>query len=274
MTVEFVPKVVELPITGIRVIERLRPTSEDAVLVLLKSIQDYGFTSRILVRRTPKNGDVLLDGAHRIEAARRAGMTSIPVQVVTCRDDEAVLLEADANLVGADLSILDEAVFLAARRRAHQTAHPEVKQGLAGAKARWEAVNTSSLASVLAEKRSISVRQVYKIMAAGEKLGPDEVRKLRAAPKPVTLSDLQVIAKIGPAPERYAVVTALAEGQAPSAAKALAQFKDAKPARDPNSAAQEKIAAVWSRAPMAAKRAFAADHADELRRLLAELEAE
>lgn len=69
------------------------------------------------------------------------------------------------------------------------------------------------------------------------------------------------------------MIDALSEGRAKSAADAIAQLKGPKPARDPNSAAQEKIAAIWSRLPQAAKRAFAADHADELRRLLSELEA-
>lgn len=272
MTVEFLPSVSQLPIAQIVVEQRLRPVSEDAVESLMAAIGKVDFITRILVRRA-KKGDVLLDGAHRLEAMRRLGKETIPVVLVTCRDDEAALLETDANLTGADLTPLDLAVFLSARRRVYQEMHPETARGRAGAAARWMQEHSCSLASTIAAARGITVRQVNKIMAAGDAVA-GHAHQLRRAPKPVTLKDLQAIGRIRVAPDRYAVIDALSEGRAKSAAEAVAQLKGPKPARDPNSAAQEKIAVVWSRAPMAAKRAFAADHADELRRLLSELEAE
>lgn len=264
----------DLDLASIRSEDRLRGIDEDAVAILTEAIQRFGFYTRVLVRQLKDGSYVLLDGAHRLEAMRRLDREKIPAVVLTCGDREAGYLESDANLARAELTPLDTAVFLAARRRLYQAMYPETQQGKAGAFARWEQAKFSSLASILAKSRGRSVRQVQSIMAAGDKLGAYEVAKLRQAPRPVTLADLQVIGKAKDPNKRAEVVAALSEGRAKSAAEAVAQLKGPKPARDPNSAAQEKIAAVWSRLPQAAKRAFAADHEAELRHLLAELEAE
>jgi len=269
MTVEFLPTVSQLPIAQIMVEQRLRPVSEDAVESLMAAIGKVEFITRILVRRT-KKGDVLLDGAHRLEAMRRLGKETIPVILVTCRDDEAALLETDANLTGADLTPLDLAVFLATRRRVYQQMHPETARGRAGAAARWMQEYSGSLASTIAAARGITVRQVNKIMAAGDAVA-GHAHQLRRAPKPVTLKDLQAIARIRVAPDRYAVIDALAEGRAKSATDAIAQLKGPKPPRDPVSAAHEALLAAWSRAPMAAKRSFVDEAEAELRQLLADL---
>jgi len=254
MAVEFLNSIGTLPVQDIRETSRLRPVSDDAVLSLVDAIGAHGFLTRILVRRT-KGGDVLLDGAHRLEAMRRLERSDIPAVVVTCRDDEARLLEADANLVGADLTPLDLAVFLSARRRVWQEMHPETKPGHAGAAGRWMQVNWSSLASTLAETRGVSVRQILKIMAAGDKLGADEVTRLRTAARAVSLNDLQAIAKINEAVLRYDVVDALAEGRAKTAAAAIAAQRSVPPP-DPVDAAYMKLCSAWDRAPKVARRRF------------------
>ena len=127
MPVEFLNTITELPVADVQMGQRLRPLSEDAVGSLIAAIRGVGFTTRILVRRT-RSGDVLVDGGHRFEAVRRLEWENVPALVVRCNDKEAALLEADANLVGADLTPLDLSVFLAARRRVYQEMHPETAQ--------------------------------------------------------------------------------------------------------------------------------------------------
>ncbi|MGS4945170.1 ParB/RepB/Spo0J family partition protein [Meridianimarinicoccus sp. RP-17] len=257
MAVEFLTTIHVLPVADVRETSRLRPVSEDAVSALVDAIGAHGFLTRILVRRTP-GGDVLLDGAHRLEAMRRLERAEIPAVVVMCRDDEARLLEADANLVGADLTPLDLAVFLSARRRVYQEMHPETKQGAAGAAGRWMQETSKSLASTLAEARGISVRHVSRIMAAGDALQPDEIAKLRLAPRPVNLKDLQAISKIPDTVTRYDVVDALAEGRARTAAQAIAARKTPAAQPDPIDAAYTALCKAWDRAPLAARKRFVA----------------
>lgn len=243
---------------------RLRPVSEAGVQAIMMSIEELGQIVTPLVVRQRRNRDgvvhELLDGAHRLEAARRIGMETVPVRVFECGDDQARLLEIDGNLAGAELNPLDTAVFLATRKAVYERLHPETKAGVAGAMHKNCATELSSVASfcaITAEKFGMTERQVRKIVAAGCRLGTDEIAKLRAAPKPVTLKDLQDIARIGPAPQRYAVVDALAEGRAKSASAALKALKQ--PVEAPRSAADEQLATLlkaWDRASGVARARF------------------
>lgn len=269
---DLVKSISDLPVAEINVGSRLRPISEPEVAALVELISEFGQTTPILVRRK-KGAYYLVDGLHRLEATRRAGLATIPVRVYEMTDEDASLLEASQNLVGG-MCPLDDAVFLAAWKRAHLKKHPETAQGVAGALSRHNLqVNSSSFAEIVALKRSVTVRQVQKIIAAGEKLDVRDIQQLRAAPKPVSLNDLQVIAKIGGTVERYDVVAALAGGTAKSAAEARRAWAMARDGRepapkDPVEDGFKALSTLWSRAPMAARRRFVEDHAAALRALL------
>lgn len=249
---------------------RLRPVSEAGVQAILGSVEELGqiVTPLVVRQRRDKNSVVyeLLDGAHRLEAARRLGLEAVPVRVFECTNDQAKLLEIDGNLAGAELNPLDTAVFLATRKAVYERLHPETKRGAAGAAARWDASELGSFASVTAEKFGMTARQVQKIVAAGSRLGADEIAKLRAAPRQVTLKDLQDIAKIKQPPDRYDVVAALAEGRAKTASAALKALQA--PVETPEkSPADEQLSALlkaWDRAGMAALRRFVAERFDAL----------
>jgi ParB family chromosome partitioning protein len=267
MAVDELDTVQHLAIADIIVDRRLRPTSEAAVLSLMQGITEAGrFYTRILVRRT-KAGDCLIDGAHRLEAVKRLGWTTIPAVVVTCSNELADFLETDANLNRADLTALDLAVFLSSGRRVYQKMHPETKQGTAGAAGRWGKLTNSSLASVIAEARGVTPRHVMRIMAAGDALGPDEIAKLRKAPKPVNMDDLQAISKINQAVLRYDVVDALAEGRAKTAAAAIAAQRSVPPP-DPVDAAYMKLCSAWDRAPKVARRRFMESRGADMAKVL------
>lgn len=264
---ELLPTITELSVAEITVGQRLRPFSEAEVLALVDLMAEFGQTTPIIVRRT-KKGFVLVDGLHRLEATKRSGLETIPVRAYRMTDADAQLLETSQNLVGG-LSPLDDAVFLAAWKRAHLAKHPETAQGVAGALARHGLqANSSSFAEIVAAKRAVGVRQVQKIIAAGEKLGVDSAR-LRQAKNPITLKDLIDISKIGDVTERYSVVDALIGGTAKSAAEArrtwAAKEKGEEPAvKDPVEAAFIALSKAWARAPMAAKRRFFHEHSKEI----------
>jgi ParB family chromosome partitioning protein len=107
------------------------------------------------------------------------------------------------------------------------------------------------------------------MIAAGSRLGPDEVALLRRAPRAPSLADLSEIGRIGDAAERYDVVGALAEGRARSAVEARRQRARAAvglpPApKDPVEASFARLVDVWSRAPAAAKKRFLLEYAREV----------
>lgn len=256
-----------VPVAEVIVRDRLRPVTEAGVQSLLASIAETGVMKDAIHVRKKKDGSLhLIAGGHRLEAARRLDWKMIEAKVWTdVTDDWARLMEIDDNLAGAEMNALDTAVFLATRKEVYERLHPEAKAatGSALAAKRWNAAEPSSVASfaaATAEKFGLTDRQIRKIVAAGTKLGPDEVARLRAAPRAVTLKDLTEIAKIGPAPERYDVVARLAEGRAKSAAdarKALRLEREGEvPVQDPADRQFMALQAAWNRAGAKARAKF------------------
>lgn len=270
--IERLTTITELPVADIKIEARLRDVSPDGVETLKETITANGFVGRIVVRRK-KDGDYVMDGAHRLTAMRELGEVMIPCDVIRCSDDEAWMFEIDGNLAGADMSTLDEAYFLARRREAVQRLRPELKRG--GDPARWFKLNFSSLSKVIAEKRGVSERQVYKIMAAGAKLDPKDYRLLKEAPKAVTLSDLEALSKITEAPERYYVIEALSSGSAKkvsAARKAYRAERGEGPApRNATDAEFSRLVDAWKRASKAARRRFLEDHGADVQAHLDEM---
>lgn len=255
---------------------RLRPVSEAGVESLIASITELGVMKDAIHVRKRKDGALqLIAGAHRLETARRLGWENIPAKVWTnVTDDWARMMEIDDNLAGAEMNPLDTAVFLAERKSVYEKLHPETKAGIAGGLARQGlASELSSFAETTAEKFGMTARQVQKIIAAGSKLHPDEVSRLRAAPRPVSLADLQAISKVSSAPERYHVVDALAKGEVRNAAAARASFSAletgaAPVVKDPVEEALKSLRTAWHRAPKRSKNRFVAEFRDELIALL------
>lgn len=274
MTDALVPvaTVTSLPVTDVMVgHDRIRPVAEAGVEALLHVIIAYGFTTPIIVRKV-RTGFVLIDGAHRLEALRRLGVAEVPVRAFTCTDAAARAAEASQNLAGSDLTPLDDALFLAAYQDAYLRLHPETARGMAGAVARHKgATELSSFAQVIADKRSITPRQVNKLVAAGRNLQAQDVVRLRSAPQKMTLKDIQDIGNIADATERGSILEKLASGQAKkvSQARALYAAEQGEPAapKDPVEEGFKALLNAWSRAPAAARRRFV----DEQREALVEM---
>lgn len=246
--------------------DRLRPVGEAGVAALVASITETGVMKDAIHVRKKKDGKLyLIAGGHRLEAARQLGWEEVEAKVWTdVTDDWARLMEIDDNLAGAEMDALDTAVFLARRKEVYERLHPERKRGVAGALARWDATDTLSIASfatATAKKFSMSERKVFRLIAAGAKLGPDETRRLREAPRPITLADLGEIAKIGETGEKYHVIAALAAGKAKSAAEARRGFKAQETGvqptvKDPVDDQFKALMTAWSRASAAARGRF------------------
>lgn len=267
----------EIPLDDIDASNRLRPVSETAVKSLTHSIETQGLLSEIQVRKIKKTGKLrLIAGGHRMAAFRALGHTEIPAKVWDCTDDWADLAEIDDNLAHAELDFLEKAVFLARRKEVYEKAYPETKLavGTELAAKRWNAADTMSVASFVtstADKMGVDERTVRRLVAAGRSLGPREIQELRDAPKKVSLSDLQEIAKCGDPTDRYDICRALGDGSAKSAKEVLARKKTpGTGVKDPVEAARSKLNDTYTRAPKEARRRFVDDHRDELLELLGE----
>lgn len=124
-----------------------RPLDEATVDGIADDIKRNGFHSAILVREA-KDGEceqawVLLDGAHRLEAAKRAKLKNIPIFEAPA-DADASAIEHAANLFRKELSEAERALAMAEYKKSWD-AH---KARLAAEKAEADAAHEKELAAL------------------------------------------------------------------------------------------------------------------------------
>jgi len=279
----------DVALADIHIESRLRPVDPVSVQALCVSIEEIGLQDRIDLRRVRlkekgPGGEafrlVLLAGAHRLDAFHQLGHEAIPADIWDCTDDYARLVEIDDNLARTELTPLDRAVFLCRRKDVYEGMYPQVKakSGAVLAAMRWnaDATDTLSVASFVkatAQQTGQSERTIERIIAAGQSLSDSDIDALRAAPKQVTISDLQILAKCEPK-HRPGIIFGLVAGHAGSAAEALA-ILTARPGDaivDPVDAKVRPLNDMFARAPRLVLHRFVRQNADKLRAILADLE--
>lgn len=260
--------------------DRLRPVSEAGLAALISSIEATGhMTDDIHVRRVRKGKKtefVLIAGGHRVEAAKRLGWTEIRAKIWECTADFARLMEADENLAKSDLSPLELATFLAARKAAYLKVYPETARGgdRKSVDFRKNQTELSSFCSSAAEKRCMTERQVRKYVAIGEALEPNIVKLLYTAETPPTLKMLTELTAVGDI-ERLPTTLQLVERGAKDVSEALRRVrKEPKPIKpQPDDAAYLKMQSAFDRGSKAAQRRHLLQVAQEHPELFAEIAA-
>ena len=268
------PSFADLPVEAIVVpADRLRVLSEAKVAALMGLIDDGVFVGRITVRRAGK-ANTLIDGAHRLEAMRRLGRATIPVDVLECSLREARALEISGNLT-AGMTPLQDAIFLAAWQKHYEAEHPEAAAGMAGALAKHgqrDSVQRANMrvagfAALVAEARKITPQQVRKITAAARALSREEATVLQGATVKLPMADVMGLQKIVDPDERAHVIEALADGKKLAAARRAWATRNgpvegpAEPAPKPDLKA---LLSAWDRASLEARLAFLAARGDDL----------
>lgn len=260
--------VIQIAVDQVQVGPRLRTTSPDQVDNLVLMAEDTGITTPIHVRKVGTEYH-LIDGAHRLEAAKRLGLNTIAALAVECRQDEARAMEASNNLGAARMSPLQTAVFVASWRKSHYELHPEAKpRGFRGNQHTEKLVGDNlSLTRSIALAFGVTDRTAQRFLAAGERLNIEEAAQIELSGRRVPLRDLQVLAKVQFHDDRMAVIGAMIDGK--PAAAALRALKEQRagveaPAKDPVEDAFKALLNAWSRAPQAVRRRFVHQVGDEL----------
>ncbi|MEP1330134.1 ParB/RepB/Spo0J family partition protein [Pseudophaeobacter sp.] len=268
-----------LPVADIQIEERLRIASDTAVASIVSSIHEVGSILQPLLVRRVKGGYRLMDGLHRLTAAKEVGLKEVPVKVSECTNDQAIRIEVDANVAGAPLTPLDMAVFLAAHKELYERENPETRRGSAGGRAKngvlTDIMSASTFTANAAEVFGKGDRHIRRLISVGEKLSKDEISLLRSAPNRVQFKDLEHIAKCGEQADRSAICAALGAGEAKSAKEVLDRKKAPGAAvKSPVEQQADKLGDAFSRAQKAARKAFVFRFRDELAELLEEIPAE
>ncbi|MEX0758760.1 MAG: ParB N-terminal domain-containing protein [Tistlia sp.] len=260
----------QMPLTDIRVPDRLREVDPEWVDALATDMRAKGFTSHLMVRpardvtkgnKWGKEHEGLYDlvaGGHRLAAAREAGFDSAPVILVDPNTpDEALLLEIDENLLRHELNPLDRAVSLARRKEIWERLYPETKQHAAGGHAKaGSASDTMSFAKSTAERLGISPKTIERAVRIANRI-PAELRRRIARERLIDKqAELLALADLEPGLQG-AVVERLSAGSAKSVADAIASIDGRRtdPA-DPAAQQLRKLQDGWTRAAQPVRRRF------------------
>ena len=180
-----------------------RTVESRTVAELTKSIAEIGLLNPIVVTGDGR----LVAGAHRLEACRRLGWTTIPAAVVDLDELHAELAEIDENLVRNELSVLERSEAYARRKEIYEALHPEAKAKVAGAHASNRAQGRDaseiispapSFAADTAAKTGKSPRTIQHEVQIATKL-PEPVREaIRHTPVADSKTELLDLARMKP----------------------------------------------------------------------------
>lgn len=123
-------QILTIPLTAILVEDRLRAVDPDRAAELAISLREAGQITPIEVGPEDAAGmHRLIAGAHRVAAAKLAGLGAVQAVVFEGSADAGRLREIDENLYRRELSPLDQAAFLAERRAIYERLFGAVTAG-------------------------------------------------------------------------------------------------------------------------------------------------
>lgn len=200
---------------------RLRPVDPAWATGLAELMAADGQNTPLLVQQASDNQPRrLIAGGHRLAAARLLGWDEIEVQEIACSDDEAALLEIDENLARRGLTVLEEAVFLAKRKRVYEQLHPETRHG--GDRMGQVAIlatRSARFTVATEEATGKSERTIQRRVTLGETLAtqlpPELLQGLLASPHADDANGLEALRK-APQNERAKLVRAVLREKSPA----------------------------------------------------------
>lgn len=204
---------VDLPVSHVFANENARKIDRATVRFLMRSIEQLGIINPLRVRpaRRSVNGEmadayVVTAGGHRLEAAIKMNMATVPCIVVDDDDLHAELAMIDENLCRAELSPAERAAQTARRKALYLELHPETGHGRASPN---KEENFSSFDKDTAEKTGVTDRLVRLHAERGEKIAPDVLEKVAGTDLDKG-TYLDTLKKLAPEEQRQRVVKALA----------------------------------------------------------------
>lgn len=183
----------------VRAGNRLRNLDETTVLALMKSFEEHGQQAPIIVYGDEEAAEVDLGaGGHRLEAASRLGFKVLCFHKSGDELDRQ-LCEIDENLIRADLTAADRALFLARRKEIYLVKHPETAKGATGnGRGKLRQVGEATTAAQrftasTAEATGQKERTIQRDVERGEKISATALQMLRGTrhDKGVTLDQLK-----------------------------------------------------------------------------------
>jgi ParB family chromosome partitioning protein len=248
---------IDLPLSHVFRRKDARPIDEAALRGLVASIAELGIIHPLRVRPARRHVDGALTdayevtaGAHRLKAALKLNLETVPCIVVEDDDLHAELVMIDENLMRAELSPAERAKQTARRKAIYLELHPETAHGTNQHTRGDENFSSPSFADATAEATGKTARVVQLHAERGEKVALDVLERV-AGTHLDTGAYLDQLKKLPPEDQRARVDRALSAKPAKIADEPLNDFE----ARERQVAA---LMAAWNKASPEARADFLA----------------
>lgn len=264
-------QLLQLPLSAIRVEDRLREVDHDRATEMATSMRESGQITPIEVAPEGADGRYkLIAGAHRVAAARIAGLASIWARVFDGSADEARLREIDENLYRRELGPLDQAAFIAERRAIYERVFGEVKPGRKRRGELGASLRQLNFFDDVTEKFGLSRHTIKRALWRNHAICNGAWNQLKGSRFAEKGAVLDAIGRLAPEMQ-VRVVEQLVGGQSKSVGDALTALGASKRV-DEDARQLQALIGGWSKAGVPARGQFIAylvkSHAPSLRKAL------
>ena len=239
--------------------DRLRWVDPEKVAELASSFGEIGQLQPIeVLPANPKGRYRLIVGAHRVAAAKEAGLPSIMATVFDGTPDQRRIREIDENLYRAELSPYDQAAFLAERRVIYERLNGPVR---AGRRSRPEiATNLSQLSFFddVTSKFALPRRMVQRALTRKNRISAEVWHRLRGHPVTKVATELDKLMRLNEAEQRKVVRLLMQDVHpAKNVSAALRALSDG-PMESVDARQYRLLCAAWAKSGAKARRDFLA----------------
>jgi len=236
--------------------DRLWETRPESVDLLADAILENGYIAPIAVCAANASGKYsLIDGAHRLEAAKQLGREVVPATVFSGGKLQQRMLEIDSNLIRRNMTQLEEAIYLAERKRIYEQLYPVDKRGGDRKSDQFPKFGNWSerFAKVAARQANRSESAVQLALWRFSKIAQDVRTRIGGTWLEDKGTELDAIAKLEPEEQRKAVDLVLSgEENAPktiAAAKNIIRGVRVEAETSPNDRLLTKLSSLFDNAP-------------------------
>jgi ParB-like chromosome segregation protein Spo0J len=210
----------DLPVSRIFMRADARKIDDGAVTGLMESIKELGIINPLRVRAARKMVDgveadayEVIAGGHRLRAASKLGLETVPCIVVDDDELHVELAMIDENLCRADLTPAERARATGRRKLIYEKLHPETVHGAIHEPSGQFGDTVGGAERFTAETAKVtgkSERAIQRDAERGDRIAPDVIDKIRGTHLDTGVY-LDSLKKIGPNEQRNKVLRDLAK---------------------------------------------------------------
>lgn len=204
-----------------------RAIDDKKVKEMSESIAEIGLINPIIINKD----NVLIAGAHRIEAYKLLGKTEIEANVITADELTLELIEIDENYCRSELHFIERGELLNRRKAIYEELHPEAKVGgdrgnqyTGGKSSNW--VSAKSFVKDTIDKTGRSKASINRELMIAKNIVPEAKEVIKE--KNLNQSQALEIARLEPSEQMAAAqdVTKLKKKEKVMPKKKIIKFND------------------------------------------------